>query len=156
MGWAYLTDVTFALWKDYKEYSNFYRFNRPTEAELMLAMELDLKRDRLQCTVLGNGFFQHNVMVRAVQGHPGRIGKKIKNDLAFTRVYEADCLSHYSKMRYLSTSLDGRAEAWCLEARSGRAIGHTSTVFLVDHHSTARHRTRIAATARTASLRSTT
>ena len=103
MGWAYLTDVTFALWKDYKEYSNFYRFNRPTEAELMLAMELDLRRDRFQCTVLGKGFFQHNVMVRAVQGHSGRIGAKIKNDLAFTRVREVECLNHYTKMKYLRT-----------------------------------------------------
>ncbi len=94
-GWAYLTDVTFAMWKDHREYSDFYRWNQPTEAELMLAMELDLRNDKFQCTVLEKVFFQHNVMVRAVQGHSGRIGDKIKDDLAFTRVESVDGLFPY-------------------------------------------------------------
>ena len=49
----------------------------------------------------GRGVLQHNVMVRAVHGHSGRIGTKIKNDLAFTRVREVECLNHYTKMKFL-------------------------------------------------------
>ncbi len=60
----------------------------------MLAMELDLGQDRFQFTALTDGFLRHNIMVRAVQGHSGRIGDKIKDDLAFTRVESVDGLFH--------------------------------------------------------------
>ncbi len=109
-GWAYLTDVTFALWKDHREYSDFYRWNQPMEAELMLAMELDLGCDRFQCTALTDGFFQHNVMVRAVQGHSGRIGGEINDDLAFTPVDSVDGLYHYSKRSFLDTVVGWHAK----------------------------------------------
>ena len=102
-GGAYLTDVTFVLWKCHAEYYSLYQNDRPTEAELLLAMELDLGQDRFQVSALCNDYKRHNIMVRAVQGHSGRIGDKVKNDLAFCRVPSVECLNHYYKMAFMNT-----------------------------------------------------
>ena len=110
LGWCYLTDVTFVLWKCHREYYGLWKNGRPSEAELMLAMELDLGRDRFQVSALCDDYKKHNIMLRAVQGHSGRIGGEINDDLAFTPVDSVDGLYHYSKRSFLDTVVGWHAK----------------------------------------------
>ncbi len=69
----------------------------------MLAMELDLDKDRFQVSALANKNVPHNMMVRAVKGHSGKAGAQIADELTFTQVDSVECLYHYTKQSYLDT-----------------------------------------------------
>ncbi len=75
-GWCYLSDVAFILWRVFKDFGHIWKTDKPTEAELMLAMELDLNKDRFQVSALFNKNVPHNIMLRAVQGHLGKAGNQ--------------------------------------------------------------------------------
>jgi RNA:NAD 2'-phosphotransferase (TPT1/KptA family) len=102
-GWCYLSDIAFLLWRVFKEYYYIWRSEKPSEAELMLAMELDLKKDRFQVSALFDKNGPHNIMVRAVQGHSGIAGGQVDDSLTHTQVGSVESLFHYSKQAYLDT-----------------------------------------------------
>ncbi len=102
-GWCFVTDVAFIMWRDFTQYYYVWENDRPSDAELLLAMELNLNKSRFQVSALSDQKKPHNVMVRAVQGYSGVAGDQIDDDRAYARITEVAGLFHYTKRKYLDT-----------------------------------------------------
>ncbi len=72
-GFCYLTDVGYIIWKDPARYYEISRYHRPTEAEAMFAVEVS-KPGRYQVSALSGDREDFSLLIRAVQGHSGRLG----------------------------------------------------------------------------------
>jgi hypothetical protein len=100
-GWSYLTDVTYVIWGSQGLYYNISRNHRPTEAEIMYAIQVSQsEKNNFQASALCGDRKEFNIMIRNVQGHSGKLGDQIEDDKAFTRVRDLEAISHYSKVVY--------------------------------------------------------
>ncbi len=68
----------------------------------MFAMEVS-KPGRYQDSALGPSRTNFNLMIRAVQGHSGRLGKIITAEKAFVKVEKVAPITHYTKIAHLNT-----------------------------------------------------
>ncbi len=62
----------------------------------MFAVEVS-KPGRYQVSALSGDRTNFNLMIRAVQGHSGRLGKIIEKEKAFVKVDKVAAISHYTK-----------------------------------------------------------
>ncbi len=110
-GWSYLTDVGYIIWKNPGLYYQISRHHKPTEAEMMYAIEVSSSRkDRFQVSALSGDRKEFNLMIRAVQGHSGQLGRVLEDNKAFTKIEEVADLSHYSKICHLDTIIGTNAQ----------------------------------------------
>jgi hypothetical protein len=105
-GWSYLTDVAYVIWESPGLYYNISRNTRPTEAEIMYAIQVSQsEKDNFQASAICGDRKELNIMIRAVPGHSGKLGDQIEDDKAFTRVRDLEAISHYSKVVYLDSMI---------------------------------------------------
>ena len=107
-GWSYLTDVGYIIWQNPGLCYNISRDHRPTEAEMMFAIEQS-KSGRYQVSALTRDRKEFNIMIRAVQGHSGQLGRMLDENKAFAKMEHVADISHYTKIAHLETIIGTKA-----------------------------------------------
>ena len=96
-GFAWIDDVAFAIWSDFRK----YRVQRlPTAPEILYCVSVE-STERFQCVMLQNSETKYSGLVRAVQGHSGPIRGRIDNQEAFMLVVNPQVLVHYTNQNWI-------------------------------------------------------